>query len=345
MKKLLLTLAAIASLCLHTSCEHKDLCYNHPDHAHKYHIKVVADYRLDWEECYGGPDWKANWPASYIDYNSLRPGKPSGLRLVNNDIKGNTNTHNIAANGGTVTLYEGVNDLLFYNNDTEYILFSRIEGSNGASTRATTRATTRTRTRATYMGSKYANEGEQTMTPPDALFANFYEGYLADKVIEPTPVEVTLQPLVFTYKIRYEFAEGLEYVSLTRGALSGMARSVILDTGVTSDEAATLLFDCEMTPFGSRAKVNTFGVPAFPNANYPSRSEAKHALNLEVMLKNGTMLSFDFDVTDQVLAQPHGGVIVVKDIVVDYEEGTQGSGGFDVSVSDWGPYEDIVLPL
>ena len=345
MKKLLLTLAGVACLCLHTSCEHKDLCYNHPDHAHKYHIKVVADYRLDWEECYGGPDWKASWPASYVDYNSLRPGKPSGLRVVNNDVKGNTNTHNIAADGGVITLYEGVNDLLFYNNDTEYILFSRIEGSNGASTRATTRATTRSRTRATYMGSKYANEGEETMTPPDALFANFYEGYLAEKVIDPNVVEVTLQPLVFTYKIRYEFAEGLEYVSLTRGALSGMARSVILDTGVTSDEAATLLFDCEMTPFGSRAKVNTFGVPAFPNANYPSRSEAKHALNLEVMLKNGTMLSFDFDVTDQVLAQPHGGVIVVKDIVVDYEEGTQASGGFDVSVSDWGPYEDIVLPL
>ena len=124
-----------------------------------------------------------------------------------------------------------------------------------------------------------------------------------------------------------------------------MARSVNINTGETSTEAATLLYDCEMAPWGSRAFVTSFGLPAFPNASYPSRAKIKHALNLEVMLKNGTMLSFDFDVTDQIEAQPHGGVIVVKDIVVKPESGTQASGGFDVDVKDWGPYEDIYLPL
>ena len=340
MKRILYTLAALLGMAT-TSCEHKDLCYNHPEHSHKYHINVIADYRYDWEEHYGGPDWKANWPTGYTPYDDLRPGKPAGLRVVNYNTEGNSNTHNIAPDGGVVTLYEGVNDILFYNNDTEYILFSRIDDANGA----TTRATTRSRTRSTYMGSKYANEGEETMTPPDALFANYYEDYYVEKVVQPTDVEVTLQPLVFTYKIRYEFAEGLEYVSLVRGALSGMARSVLMNTGETSEEAATLLYDCEKTEWGARALVNSFGIPAFPNANYPSRAEGKHALNLEVMLKNGKMLTFDFDVTDQVQAQPHGGVIVVKDIVVKAEEGTQASGGFDVNVSDWGPYQDISLPL
>ena len=51
------------------------------------------------------------------------------------------------------------------------------------------------------------------------------------------------------------------------------------------------------------------------------------------------------DVTDQVQAQPHGGVIVVKDIVIEAYQGMQSSGGFDVNVSDWGEYEDISLPL
>jgi hypothetical protein len=46
-----------------------------------------------------------------------------------------------------------------------------------------------------------------------------------------------------------------------------------------------------------------------------------------------------------VNAQPHGGVIVVDGIVVKKEDGVQGSGAFDVVVDDWGPYEDIVLPL
>ena len=57
------------------------------------------------------------------------------------------------------------------------------------------------------------------------------------------------------------------------------------------------------------------------------------------------MLSFDFDVTDQIEAQPHGGVIVVKDIVVKPVSGNQANGGFDIDVNDWGPYEDIYLPL
>ena len=340
MKQLLYTLAGLF-LMVTTSCEHKELCYHHADHAQKYHINVVADYRYDWEECYGGTDWKANWPKGYKPYDELRPVKPSGLRVINTGIDGKDNMHNISPDGGVITLFEGANDLLFYNNDTEYIIFNRV----GSGSDASTRATTRSRTRATYLGSKYANEGEETMTPPDMLYGNYFEDYLCEKLVEAPEVKVTLQPLVFTYKIRYEFSEGLEFVSLARGALSGMARSVNINSGETSAEAATLLFDCEMTKFGARAFVTSFGVPAFPNANYPSRAEGKHALNLEVMLKNGNIVTFDFDVTDQVKAQPHGGVIVIKDIVIEPSQGTQGSGGFEVSVTDWGPYEDIYLPL
>lgn len=338
--KHLLSILTLTSLMLTTSCEHKDLCYNHPEHAHRYHINVIADYRTDWEEQYEGPNWKASWPGNYLPYDNFRPTKPAGLRVVNYNEMGEYNIHNIAPEGGVISLYEGVNDLLFYNNDTEYIVFSRLD--DGASTRATTR----TRTRATYMGNEYANEGEETVNPPDMLYANYFEDYLVEKTIKPTDLEVTLQPLVFTYKIRYEFESGLEYVSLVRGALTGMARSVHMNTGYTSDEAATLLYDCELTDFGARAVVMSFGVPGFPNKNYPTRSESnKHAINLEVMLRNGNIISYDFDVTDQVKAQPHGGVIVVKGIIVEEEDGMQGSGAFDVEVKDWGDYEDVELPL
>ena len=62
-------------------------------------------------------------------------------------------------------------------------------------------------------------------------------------------------------------------------------------------------------------------------------------------LKNGLVKSFDFDVTDQVAAQPQGGVIVVSDIAISDDEGQSGGSGFDVSVDSWGEYEDIELPL
>lgn len=334
-----LTLFGILFAVVFTACEHKDLCLNHRDHAHKYHIKVVADYRYDWEECLGGTDWKTSWPENYLPYDDLRPGTPSGIRVVNFNESGNYNLHNISSTGGVINLYEGKNNLLFYNNDTEYIVFSSFDNM------ATTRATTRVRTRTYSEGNEPTDEDEPTLTPPDMLYANYYDGYVAEKVVDPTEVHVTLQPLVFTYKVRYEFKAGLQYVSMARGSLSGMAASVLLVSGETSEDAATLLYDCEMTDFGARALVNSFGVPAFPHPNYPTREGGKNILVLEVLLRNNTRHTFTLDVTDQVKKQPHGGVIVFKDIEITEEEGKQGSGGFDVSVDDWNDYVEIDLPL
>lgn len=332
----------LAVLLLTSACEHKELCYNHREHAHNYYVNVIADYRYDWEETYG-IDWKTEgaWPDWYMSYDDLRPSKPDGLRVINYSEYANSNIHNIDPDGGVVNLYEGRNDILFYNNDTEYIVFTHNDTDNGA----TTRVTTRRRTRSTYIEPEYANVGEPTMTPPDILYANFYTQYIPEKVSEPVDLKVTLQPLVFTYKVRYEFAEGLEYVALARGALTGMARSVLMNTGETSADGATILYDCEVVDYGVRAFVTSFGIPNFPNDHYPTRGPAKHALNLELLLRNGSMITLNYDVTDQVQAQPHGGVIVVKDIVVEADAGTQGSGAFDVEVEDWGPYEDIDILL
>lgn len=337
MRKLII-ISAFLALVL-SSCQHKDLCYHHREHAHKYHMNIVADYRYDWEENHGYRDWIAEWPDHYIPYDNLRPDKPAGIRVINYGADNQSNIHNIGPDGGVVTLYEGNNDILFYNNDTEYIVFSRSDHG------ATTRATTRTRTRATYTGTKYGNAGEETMTPPDMLYANFFEGVYAEKVLDPVDLEVTLQPLVFTYKIRYEFAAGLEYVAIARGALSGMANSVLMNTGETSEVGSTLLYDCELKDYGVGALVNSFGIPAFPNVNYPTRGPIRNGLNLELLLKNGKLMTLDFDVTDQVQQQPHGGVIVVSGIEIKAEDGSQGSGAFDVDVNDWGDYEDIYLPL
>ena len=337
MKKIIFILAFLVVVL--PSCQHKDLCFHHREHAFKYHVNIIADYRQDWEENHGFNDWELTWPDHYMPYEDIRPKKPSGLRVVNSNSNGESNIHNISADGGVVSLYEGVNDILFYNNDTEYIVFSRSDHG------ATTRATTRTRTRATFKSSQYAHENEETMTPPDMLYANYYEGYFAEKQLVPDDMEITLQPLVFTYKIRYEFESGLQYVAIARGALSGMAISVLMNTGETSEVSSTLLYDCELKDYGVGALVNSFGVPAFPNMNYPTKTEAKHALTLELLLKNGKMLTLDYDVTDQVQSQPHGGVIVVSGITIKQEDGSQGSGAFDVEVNDWGEYEDIYLPL
>ena len=344
-------IAVLAVMTCATSCVHKDLCEDHRAHAHRYHIQIVADYRYDWEEHIyeEATDWEYRWPDEFtLSYDELRPTKPSGLRVVNyNETGTSNNLHNIKPDGGVITLYEGLNDMLFYNNDTEYIIFSR------SGTDATTRATTRTLTRTEYVASAFAVEGERTVTPPDMLFANYVEDYLPEKVVEPTPFEITLQPLVYTYKIRFEFVDGIEYASSAVASLSGMAESVELNTGDTSEESATILFDDLKIVYTNEAKdegyiravVKSFGAPAFPHPNYPTRTDVTHGLKLEVRLRNNTIWTADVDVTDQVQLQPHGGVIIVKDLVIKKEDAMQGSGGFEPTVDEWGPTEDIELPL
>lgn len=338
--RVLCTAFASVALVL-SSCDNKNLCFDHDEHALKYHADIKAQYELEWQYTYNdATDWRTRWPQSFgMTYESLLPHIPEGLRMVTYNTDGTNETANLPAAGGTVHFKSGEHSLLFYNNDTEYIVFDDLASY------ATARATTRSRSRASYLGNQYMDsKSENTVNPPDVLFGHYIESFIPKKTVEAQTLSITMRPLVFSYLVRYEFSEGLKYVALARGALAGMAESVYLNSGQTSSESATVLYDCTVEDFGAQAVVRSFGIPDFPNENY-SRTAWKYGLNLEVRLRNGKTMTFDFDVTDQVAVQPHGGVIIVKDIKIPDDIGMAGGSGFDVNVNDWGDYEDIDLPL
>lgn len=337
MNKLLLALL-VASTML-ASCDHKNMMLKPSS---PYHLDLQTRYELNWQYTYDGTDWRNSWPTDFgISYESLEPQEPTGLRVLTYNEDGTSNFSNLEANGGELYISPGHHSMLMYNNNTEYIVFEGLEQY------ATATATTRSRSRTSYLGNPFSSSGsrnENTVNPPDVLFGHYIDEYEFDKRLDGTSMQVTMHPLVFTYLVRYEFSSGLQYVALARGALSGMAASVHLNNGTTSKEVATVLFDCTMEPFGAQAEVRSFGIPDFPNENY-NRGAGSFALNLEVRLYNGKMLSFDFDVSDQVEAQPHGGVIVVRDIVIPDEAGASGGSGFDVGLTGWGEYQDVQLQL
>ncbi len=337
MKRSTLLLALVAvSASLMTSCR-KELCYDHDLHAQKSHIDIHTSWEQEWERPYGF-DWKNNWNSSFeYTYDALRPAISKGIRVnaYQGDAKRSTN---IKAEGQRVVIFSGKQQLLFFNNDTEYIL---IDGEDAA---ASASATTRTRTRASYFAD---HKNENTVNPPDMLYSAYYDGFEMIPQLKPLDFPVTMRPLTYTYWVRYEFESGLQYVALARGALSGMAKSVYLHNGATPADEATLLYDAELTAYGASARFMSFGVPGLTDGNYAPAADGdgKFNLNLEVRLKNGKMLSYDFDVTDQVKQQPRGGVITVTGIVVSDEDGTEGSGGFNPDVDGWGDYEDIEMPF
>lgn len=184
MKKmpLMLRLAgAVIILSAAASCEHKELCYDHFDHALKYSTRISATYDLAWELTEpGGPDWESDWPESFgFSYESMIRTAPAGLRVISTceGGSGRMSSVNIAACGGEVGLAPGYNSLLLYNNDTEYIIF------NNLSALASAKATTRSRTRGTYSGNPLYCGGdgrfgkENTVSPPDVLWGGYIDGY------------------------------------------------------------------------------------------------------------------------------------------------------------------------
>ena len=315
----------------------KDLCYDHELHSASVKTVVAADWEQEWERVYDF-DWEQNWNVLWgREYDELRPDIAEGIRALVYSAGGGFSENNLSAEGGRLPMKEGVYSLLFYNNDTEYILFNDLTTSASAS------ATTRTRTRG---GFKELHAGERTVSPPDMLYGAYVKEHFAERTLESIELPVIMRPLTYTYLIRYEFKKGAQYVALARGALAGMAESVYLEDGHTGADAVTVMFDCTVEDFGAEALVYSFGVPDYPGDHYVMGRQGKHyALNLELRMLNGKFKTFEFDVTDQVTGQPRGGVIVVKDIEISDEEGTEGSGSFDVTVDGWGEYIDVELPL
>ncbi len=324
----------------------KDLCYNHDEHSPSVKVHAVASWELEWERTYhpeGKPTdvqgWEELWHDAFrYTYDDLRPQPATGIRAIAYGTDDYYSEANLPSEGGRLPLREGLHEVLLYNNDTEYIVFDSLKASVSAV--ATTRSVTRS-------SLAELHSGERTMNQPDQLYGYYQEECIGEKTLEKVELPVTLRPLTYTYLIRYEFSKGLEYVALARGALAGMAEKVYLNDGHTDGSAATLLFDCELTDFGADVCMQSFGVPNYPGDHYTRAdgTPAYYTLNLEVRLNNGKMLSYDFDVTDQVNAQPRGGVITVSGIEVSDEDGTEGGGGFDVSVDGWGEWVDVPLPL
>lgn len=334
---LVLALIFISAL---SSCNHKDLYF---DSGERYASNIKIGYALDWEQPYNNmTDWLSEWASLGLgySYDGRRPVVPEGVRMKAFNVDGAIVETNMPATGEETYLPPGENSLLFYNNDTEFIVFNDMGSYNEAS------ATTRSRYRPTYSGNpQYMPAGsgrvdELTVAAPDVLFGHYIDSYTQLRGAEPQQLSVTMQPLVFTYIIRYRFEEGYEHVSLARGALAGMARSVYLHNGHTSEQAVTILYDCTLEPWGVQAVVRSFGIPDFPNPSY-SRGDNDFGLTLEVMTKHGNIVNFYFNVTDQLNRQPHGGVITVDGIKITDDQGGSGGSGFDVDVDEWGKFEDV----
>ncbi len=331
----------ITMLPILVSCR-QELCYNH---------FPSADIKLSWERVWErdyGMHHAATWNASFygFEYPACNPTLPEWVNLVRFNRDGTNEDNFLGIHGGNIKVDNDKDgSYLLYNGDTEYIVL--LDMASLSEARATTTSRFRTRNALQYLQSLAPDT--RTANPPDLLYAAYVDEIPHVGFHETLHLPVRMQPLVYTYVIRYEFEHGLEHVALARGAIGGMAESVYLRTGTTSDETAILLYDCFLTGYGCEAHVRSFGVPSFPDDYYGKLRSSEPAVpvvvNLELMLTNGTYIEFNYDVSDQIANQPRGGVIRIKGVRVEDEQNTGTGSGFDVDVSGWDDPDEIELPL
>lgn len=341
-------------------CDHRILSFDQEemgDDVQKLNLQFTYD--LSWHEnydAYKDYDVDLGWTEEEVSakmgglMENVVPTVPDGIRVQVMKDGGHYLTSNVGASDGSIYLADGDYSLLFYNNNTEAIVFN-LDAAEGE----VFSITTRTRTRATYEGNPLlTTRTDNTVTEPDVLFFHYQPQYTVDSSQESATLEVEMRPLVFTYVIRFNFVRGMEYVALARGALEGMAESVSLNDGTTSDVEATILYECELTDDGIVAAVKSFGIPSYtPNTQVARLLSRKaysegnlYGVTLEVRLVDGSLKTFNFDVTDQVELQPCGGVITLDGIEITEDDLEQSDGSaFWVEIEDWGEYEDITLPL
>lgn len=339
----ILAIALVMSV-ICVSCR-QELCYDHYPS-----MDITFSWEQEWERDYGMNHY-ATWdPRRHrYEYEELRPDVPEWVKMVRY-FDGDRLSENFSSPDGKRLEVDEEDDfsLLFYNGDTEYIILSDMASLNDV--RAT--ATTRTRSGSSLQAMQELYHVTRTTNSPDVIYSAYMEHVSGFKSHEVKPMPVKMQPLVFTYLVTFEFEQGIEHVSLARGALGGMADGVYLRTGVTTDETSIILFDCTIHEDACRCQVRSFGIPGFPDSYFgrgaPSYMQRPYTLKLELKLKSGKSVEFDYDISDQIKNQPRGGVIKVGGIRVEDDEGpgaTQ-SGGFSVDVSGWNDdIEEIDLPI
>ena len=300
--------AAAAVLAAATSCEHKDLCYDHSD-------AVDVEVVFDW--C-NAPDAS---PESMSLY--LFPAGGEALRYEFTDCR-----------GGTIRVPVGSYEALCLNSDTENVTYRNAE------CRETFEVTTRTADLLSGLSvlgvlsdgvpRVDGTESERVILPPDMLWSDYAES-VELKPTAGTPT-VTLSPemSICRYTVEIRNAANLKYVSGISGSLSSMAESLYPGVGcdATCKTGATIPFDAAVSADKSTVtgELFAFGCPS---------ARKTHTLTVYAVLSDESKWYYTYDVTDQIHSAPDrrdvhivlDGLPLPKPIV--------NGGGFQPDVDDW----------
>ncbi len=206
----------------------------------------------------------------------------------------------------------------------------------------------------------------------------FYGGWLNGFYIDQNPenydyfdeeyqtwvkrLEASLYPLVYIYVVQVAVYNNQGRITglADDAVISNLSRGVTVNSGYTHNLPIAVAYPMRMKSSlpardGREAdilggRLNTFGLCDMPpwhearGAPYKgSRSELKNRLMLDFLFKNSMDSTYSYDITDQLQAQSHGGVITIEidmdTVKIPVSPGSSGS-GFDPTVNE---YTDTII--
>lgn len=311
MKRTFYILPFLAAVTL-SSCEHKELCYDHP---HTGSVRV----EFDWSDSPGTA--------------------PEGMRVLFYPVGGGVHTAEDIAGctGGFVDVPPGEYDVVCFNNDTESVSW------RGESSPATLEVYTGPS--AIDGGMAYGaappqagNPDEMIRRPPDPLWGCRRNGV---RVLSGEGVRnvITLSPAQVTRHVSWEMSEVThsENITMVRAVLSGISGSFFMGSAAPAPERSAFACDGTVAPDDAKrlkGELEFFGCPA--------DTECRHLLTIYCWSPYGNVMK-SFDVTEQL----HGAddpydIRLVIDGLIDMPGGEDS--GFDPDVGGWDDQqEDIIM--
>lgn len=309
MKRLLLYfLVALAT----TSCEHKDLCYNHIHNAAS--VKVI----FDWKNV---PDAD---PASMSLYLFPKNGsKPERYEFTKKE-------------GGIIRVIPGIYDAICINSDTEGIVCKNTDKFE------TFEISTQTSELLTYslqsLGVPTNNvpraegsEDERTALSSDMLWYD-----VKSEIMVTTEEEnvIILAPsmAVCNYQVQITNVENAEYVTGLSAVLSGMAGGLLPALNTVTSEVVAHPFDMKI----SKDKTSVSG--SLLTFGHCPNKQGQHTLIVYAVLTDGSKFAYSYD-TDEITKQIHEAPDP-RNVII-YLDGLKlpgtvsGGGGFHPEVGDW----------
>ena len=333
-------------------------------------ISVDMLWQVNWET-----KWDFTWnPAAY---GTLGYTLPKGIRMhiYTLDDQGKPKSHNVYNfNGmqGEADVFVGTHDLIFHNNDSEVLLFRSDEStfdlsaytriiSSGLKTSSVIQTIAQKEAASKAdIGGEDDEINEQVALMPDELYVLYDPAHHITDNLEDYDfvdgkyvlhINGELLPHSFIWLVQVRLVNNLGRVASALGgaALTGMAESVDMRTGITSSTAVSVptldvYLNSAADPdlFGTR--MMGFGIPGcnpYDPASVAAAPERKHWFVLNIHFNTGKYKNIRMDVTDQIRALPTGGVIQLELDVNDFPpEDTDPpigdeTGGFKPFVQDW----------